>query len=106
MAQPATVVRFHACNPKQIVDRALHMQCARKYFRKTRISWFLTMFHLMLKYHDSFFEEEGSIDAKAAVAIAIVCTPKGEEPASSGAQHLGVRVPAHGPDFGALAGQV
>ncbi len=96
MTQPAALIRFHACNPKQIVDRALHMQCAWKYFRKARISWFLTMLHLMFKYQDSFFEEEGSIDAKATVAVAIIGTPKSEEPASTGLQHPGVCVPTYG----------
>jgi hypothetical protein len=60
----------------------------------------------MFENCDSLFEKVGGIDAKAAIAVAIVCTPKSEEPASSGLQHLGLRVPAHGAGSGALARQV
>jgi hypothetical protein len=64
------------------------------------------MLHLMFKYHDSFFEEEGSIDAKVTVAVTIVCTPKSEEPASSGLQYLGVCVPTYGSYLEAFTWQV
>ncbi|MGA2652720.1 MAG: hypothetical protein ABSF28_19460 [Terracidiphilus sp.] len=106
MAQPAAVIRFNAHNSKQIVHRAFHMQGARENFREAWICRLRLRFHLMFENRNAFLDEKCSIDTKAAIAVAIVRTPKSKEPASGGLQHLGASVPVHGADLGAPARQV
>jgi hypothetical protein len=106
MAQPAAVVRFHAHNSKQILYCALHMQGARKYLHKAWIDRLRSRFHLMFENRNAFLDEKGSIDTKAAIAVAIIRTPKSKEPAPSGLQHLCAPEPVHGADLGAPARQV
>jgi len=62
--------------------------------------------HLMLKDHHAVFNEVRGIDAKTAIAVTIVGSPKSQKPTSRGTQRLGARLPSDSTDLCASARQI